>query len=299
MHSALRSRARTHDDPPTASTPHAVALAIKDGNDQSAPAGGLLAQPLRATATDGKGIGVPGAIVKFRVNRGSETGTTVMDTIAVAGFDGTASVELRLGTALDTSIVEASLADQPTVVARFRATATPPPRLDEVVPVVFLRRRYGSHAGPVLQSRGGRQLGVLRFCARAGVVRGDADTSLTVVVPPCVSAGAVTTRVVVGSVATNAIATTFVGSGGLIVAAAARRDHGQRDGARFMPSARRRRRVLPPRAAVGRVERHASGGFRARGGAPTLGTEAMSPLPLIVPTPRPVPRGDAVRSRAA
>ncbi len=137
------------------------------------------------------------------------------DTIAVAGFDGTASVGLRLGTALDTSIVEAFLADQPTVVARFRATATPPPRLDEVVPVSF-------SAGDTVRMRGQffnlATAGNSAFfgSAKGRVVRGDADTSLTVVVPPCVSAGAVNTRVVVGSVATNAIATTFVGSGGLI-----------------------------------------------------------------------------------
>jgi hypothetical protein len=204
-----------HDDPPTASTPRAVALAIKDGNDQSGPAGSVVAQPLRATATDGKATPVPGAIVKFRVTRGAETGTTVTDTVAVAGFDGTASIWLRLGTALDTSIVEAFLSDQPSVVARFRATATPPPRLDAVIPTSF-------STGDTVRMRGQffnvATAGNTAFfgSAKGRVVRGDADTSLTVVVPPCVSAGAVSARVVVGSVATNAIATMFVGAGGLL-----------------------------------------------------------------------------------
>jgi hypothetical protein len=126
-----------HDEDPTAATPRASALAVKDGSDQSGPAGSLLAQPLRATATDAKSTPVPGAIVRFRVARGAETGTTLTDTIAVAGFDGTASVGLRLGTAVDTSIVEAFLPDQGSAVARFRATATPPPRLDEVAPASF------------------------------------------------------------------------------------------------------------------------------------------------------------------
>jgi len=187
-------------------------VAIKDGNEQSGPAGGLLAQPLRATATDGKSTPVPGAIVRFRVARGAEAGTALTDTIAVAGFDGTASVGLRLGTALDTSIVEAFLPDQGAAVARFRATATPPPRLDDVVPTSF-------SAGDTVRLRG-RFFNVATSgntpffgSAKGRVIRGDADTSLTVVVPPCVSAGAISARVVVGSVATNGVAATFVGSG--------------------------------------------------------------------------------------
>ena len=158
---------------------------------------------------------MPGAVVRFRVTRGAQTGTVLTDTIAVAAFDGTASVGLRLGTALDTSIVEAFLGDQPTVVARFRAVATPPPRLDAVIPASFA-------AGDTVRLRGqffnsAASANVPFFgSAKGRVVRGDADTSLTVVVPPCVSAGPVSTRVLVGSVATNAVAATFAGSLGLL-----------------------------------------------------------------------------------
>ena len=211
----LLSVACKKDDGPTAATPRATALSIKDGNDQSGPAGSLLAQPLRVTAVDPKETPVPGAVVRFRVTRGAQTGTTLTDTIAVAGFDGTATVELRLGTALDTSIVEAFLSDQAAVVARFRAVATPPPRLVAVVPASFA-------AGDTVRLRGQffntvAAANVPFFgSAKGRVVRGDADTSLTVVVPPCVSAGAVTTRVVVGSVATNVVAATFTSPGGLL-----------------------------------------------------------------------------------
>jgi hypothetical protein len=48
------------------------------------------------------------------------------------------------------------------------------------------------------------------------VVRADADTSLTVVVPPCGSAGVVGARVVVGTVATNSVPATFAGPSGLL-----------------------------------------------------------------------------------
>jgi len=272
-----------HDDPPTGTTPRATALAIKDGNDQSGPAGSLLAKPLMATATDGKATPVPGAIVRFRVTRGAETGTTLTDTVAVAGFDGTASVGLRLGTALDTSIVEAFLSDQASAVARFRATATPPPRLDAIVPASF-------SAGDTVRLRGKffnvATGGNAAFfgSAKGRVVRGDADTSLTVVVPPCVSAGAISTRVVVGSVATNAVTATFVGSGGLtalqplegITVSGA--DLGScmqlaGGGASYL--------LVPQSAASSNSGRRAD--FALVATAATLGTDAASPLFPIVP----------------
>ena len=202
------------DDAPT-EPPRATALVIKDGTDQSGPAGGVLAQPLRTVATDANGAPVPGTVVHFRVTRGAQTGTTLTDTVAVATFDGTASVGLRLGTALDTSAVEAFLPDQPTAIARFRAVATPPPRLDAVIPSSF-------SAGDTVRLRGQffntAFLGNAVFfgSAKGRIVRGDADTSLTVVVPPCVSAGAISARVVVGSVGTNTLAATFSGSSGLL-----------------------------------------------------------------------------------
>ena len=292
-----------HDDPPTASTPHAVALVVADGNDQSAPAGGLLAQPLRSTATDGKGSPVPGAIVKFRVVRGGETGTTLTDTIAVAGFDGTASVGLRLGTALDTSIVEASLSDQPTVLVRFRASATPPPRLDAVVPVSF-------SAGDTVRLRGQffnlATAGNTAFfgSAKGRVVRGDADTSLTVVVPPCVSAGAVNARVVVGSVATNAIATTFVGSGGIVALRPLEgiTVSGADLGSCLQLAGGGASYLLVPQSAASDGPRQLNFGLTAE--AATLGSQATtSPRPQIVPQLQPVALGDqfdlALREREA
>ncbi len=202
------------DSAPT-EAPRAVALAIKDGNDQSGPAGGTLAQPLRATAVDGKQSPVAGTVVRFRVVRGAESGTVLTDSIAVTAFDGTASVELKLGSALDSSVVEAFLPDRPSAIARFRAVATPPPRLASIVPSSFA-------AGDTVRLRGQffntSASGNTAFIgsARARVVRADADTSLTVVVPPCVSAGAISARVVVGSVATNAVAATFAGPSGLL-----------------------------------------------------------------------------------
>jgi len=190
-------------------------LAVTDGNDQSAPAGSLAARALQATATDNTQHPVPGAVVRFRVTKGAETGTVLIDSIAVAGPDGAARAQVRLGSALDTSIVEASLPNAPTVIARFRVVATPPPRLDAIVPETFA-------VGDTVRLRGRNfnvtadSNAVFFGSARARIVRSDADTSLTVVVPPCVSAGSVAARVMVGTATTNVAAATFVGQAGLL-----------------------------------------------------------------------------------
>ena len=205
-------------DPVKAEPPRATALVVKDGNDQAGRAGSILARALQATATDGKQAAVAGAIVRFRVTRGGQSGTVLMDSIAVTSSDGTASVLLRLGMAVDTSIVEAFLPDAPAVTARFRAVATPPPRLDAVLPASFA-------AGDTVRLRGQFFNGtadsnvVVFGSARGRVVRAVSDTSLSVVVPPCVAAGTVAARVLVGTATTNTVSATFAGQGSLLALA--------------------------------------------------------------------------------
>jgi len=163
------------------------------------------------TASDAASNPVPGALVRFRVTRGAATGTTLADTIVVAGFDGAATVELRLGTALDTSIVEASLPDAPTVVARLTAVATPPPRLDGVQPATFASGDTVRLRGRFFNATPGANV-ALFGTARGRVIAGVADSSLTVIVPPCLPQGAVSARVVVGTVTTNGVASTATGA---------------------------------------------------------------------------------------
>ena len=198
-------------DPTRPEVPKATALTILGGNEQSGPAGGVLAQPLAVVATDASQSPVPGAFVRFRVTRGAATGTTLADTVVVAGFDGAAVVELRLGSAIDTSLVEASLPNAPTVVARFRAVATPPPRLDGVLPATFAPGDTIRLRGQFFSTTAVANVPLVGT-ARARVVGSAADTSLTVVVPPCVPAGPVSTRLVVGTVTTNGIQSTMVGA---------------------------------------------------------------------------------------
>ena len=202
-------------DPTPTETQRAVALALRDGNDQSGPAGGILNRPLSVAAVDDKQNPVPGTVVRFRVTRGAQVGTILLDTIAVAGFDGVAAVRLRLGSVLDTSIVEASLPDLPNATTSFRAVATPPPRLDAVIPLTFASGDTVRLRGQSFSTASDGNT-ALFGTARGRLVRRDSDTSLTVVVPPCVSAGIVNTRVVVGTVTTNAVSTTVAGISGLL-----------------------------------------------------------------------------------
>ena len=126
----------------------------------------------------------------------------------------------------------------------------------------------------------------MRRSAKGRVVRGDADTSLTVVVPPCVSAGAVNARVVVGTVATNSIAASFVGSGGLLALqplegiTVSGADLGSclqlvGGGASYL--------LVPQSAASSAGTPQLD--FALVAEAPTLGTEAAAPIRLTVPKP--------------
>ena len=77
-----------------------------------------------------------GAPVRFRVSKGAASGTTISDTVVVSGFDGTARVFVTLGTAVDTSAIDAFLAGTQTAVT-FHVVATPPPQLASVTPTTF------------------------------------------------------------------------------------------------------------------------------------------------------------------
>jgi hypothetical protein len=168
----------------------------------------MLARPIQARATNARQTPVAGAIVRFRVTRGASTGTTLFDSVAVSGPDGVARTYLRLGSAIDTSVVEATLADTPTAIARFRAVATTPPRLDGVAPATFA-------AGDTVRLRGkgfvaaADSNAVILGSTRVRVLRVDGDTSLTVVVPPCLAAGALSVSAIIGTVLSASVTGTF------------------------------------------------------------------------------------------
>jgi hypothetical protein len=139
----------------------------------------------------------------------------LIDTVAVSGPDGIASAVVRLGTVIDTSTVDATLADVPSAVARFRAVATTPPRVDAVIPATFA-------AGDTVRLRGKGFISApdsntaLFGSARVRVLRVDGDTALSVVVPPCLAAGGLSVRAVIGTVLSASVAGTFNSPAGRI-----------------------------------------------------------------------------------
>jgi hypothetical protein len=208
------------DGGPTGTQNRATAVAIQGGDLQRGAAGSLLGEPLQVTVKNAANAPVQGAVVRFRVLNGASTGTTVSDSAAVSGLDGIARIEVRLGAVLDTSRIEASLPNVTgaSAAVTFRVLATTPPTLASVTPATFL-------PGDTVRIRG-RNFNttaagntVLFTNARGRVVRGDADSVLVVVVPPCVSSGPVTVRVLVGTAPTNTVNAT-VNSGSPILSLA-------------------------------------------------------------------------------
>jgi hypothetical protein len=197
--------------------PVAASIVIRDGDLQSGPAGSALSEPLQVTAKDASNAPVAGAQVHFRVGRGASTGTTISDTVVVSGFDGTARVFVTLGSAVDTSTVDAFVTGSgagPTAVT-FRVVATPPPQLVSVTPTTFAAGDTVTLRGTNFNTTPAGNT-VVFGSARGRIVGGSGDSVLTVVVPPCVAAGAVLARVFVGSAPTNTVSATYSAGGSLL-----------------------------------------------------------------------------------
>ena len=179
-------------------------LTVLAGDGQSAPAGSLLAEPLRVTVKDGTGQAVQGAAIRFRVRAGSDAGAVLTDTIAVSGPGGVAATSLRVGARLETVTVDAFVPRREAEAVSFSATATDPPRLTSITPTSVA-------AGDTVVLRGERlSVGASAnevFFGEAGarVVEVSGDSVLRAVVPPCLPAGRVAARVVVAWAPTNAL----------------------------------------------------------------------------------------------
>jgi IPT/TIG domain-containing protein len=192
---------------PTTPEDSAHSIVIRLGDLQSAPAGSIAGEPLLVTVKDVGNQPVAGAIVKFRVRAGSPQGTQLSDTVATSGVDGIAGTTVRLGSALDTSRVDAFLPSNTAAQVTFRVVGTAPATLTAVTPSTIAPgdtvTLTGTHFSSLLEANT-----VLFGSARARVLSGTADTQLRVVVPPCLPAGAVQVRVAIGSAVTSAVAAT-------------------------------------------------------------------------------------------
>ena len=179
------------------------------GNGQSAAAGSVLPIPLSVQVTDASGAPVKGSRVVFRVLRGSATGSRMIDSISVTSPAGVATAELRLGSALDTTVVAAFPASAYQRAARFTAVAVAAPFVASISPATFASGDTitvrGSGFGAVLGADGT----VLFGDARARLLDGATDGLMRAVVPACLSPGLLTVRVAAGTVMSNGLATLY------------------------------------------------------------------------------------------
>ena len=187
-------------------------VTIHGGDDQNAPAGGELAQPLAVTVTDPGNLPVRGVAVRFRVATG--TGATLSDTVVTSGLDGVARVTARLGPAIGSYEFIGYISGRADQGVPFSAEATAPPTLTAAAPDNF-------SAGDTITLRGtdfnesvsGNEVFVAGIAAR--IIAGTSDT-LAIVIPPCVAPGPVAIAVRVGNVTTNSLTRTYASTGTVI-----------------------------------------------------------------------------------
>ena len=189
----------------TAPVEASFAITVNGGDGQRAAAGSVLPQPLAALVKDAAGAPVKGARVVFRVERGSVTGSRMLDSIGVTSPDGIATAQLQLGSALDTTIVMAFPAPASQRAVRFFAVGSAAPSIAAIVPATF-------GAGDTIVVRG-TGLGIAATSGgvdfdgmRAPAIAGGSDGAIRAVVPACLTPGPMTVRVAAGTVRSNGVA---------------------------------------------------------------------------------------------
>ncbi|MFN2398409.1 MAG: IPT/TIG domain-containing protein [Gemmatimonadaceae bacterium] len=193
-------------------TPSEVFQLTQQGGDgQSAPAGALLSQPLQVGVKDATGTPVSGVEVLFAVESGS--GAQVSDTVVTTGLAGIASVNARLGPAQGTYRFKAFLENKPNDEVGFTATATPPPTLVSASKTAVQAGDTIILTGTNFNTTTGGNV-VLFGTVKGRVLQGPTPTRLEVVVPPCITPGAVAVTVLVGSAPTNPLSVTYAAPAG-------------------------------------------------------------------------------------
>jgi hypothetical protein len=179
-------------------------IAIQAGDEQTGAAGSLLALPLAVVVKDPSGSPVRGAVVVYRAAAGS--GVELTDTLQTTGVDGIARVEARLGgqtTASMAPIATASVRGSQRQGVTFTAKTTPGPTLTQISKTTLSAGDTVTLTGTNFNTTStGNDV---RFGSARGLITRSSETSLDVVVPPCVTPGSVPVRVVVGTASTNSL----------------------------------------------------------------------------------------------
>ena len=166
-------------------------LKVISGDALTAPAGSLLRGAFSVEVRDAAGIPVRGTIVIFRVTRGAARGAAVSDSLVVTNDFGEATTDLRLPSAPDTVDAIAFPGGAQDRAVSLRAIASGGPTVSGVLPATVGPGDTLAIAGSIL---GGVSAIVEIGGARVAPISGGAG-ELRIVVPDCLSAGAVSVRV--------------------------------------------------------------------------------------------------------
>ncbi len=177
---------------------------VAPGDQQTAPAGGRLAMPLRVTARAADNSPSVRAEVQWSVVSGPAQAVLSDDLTLTDGF-GVAEVALTLGPAEGTYTVRASLMADPDLAVTFTAIATAPPMLVGIAPATFTGGDVvtvtGSDLSPNVTFEVGGALAIVQ-----SVVGG---ISATVAIPKCLSPGIVTVQAFESGAPSNELAATY------------------------------------------------------------------------------------------
>ena len=202
--------AACHQDRVTVPESASFAMEVVGGDLQHAPAGSVLPQAFAVKVTDVAGAPVKSAAVVFRVTRGAATGSRMLDSVALTGADGIATAQLQLGLAIDTSVVTAFPLPAASRTVTMKAVATPAP--------VIVSAPTAIASGDTIALRGtGLSIagfgGFIDFGGtRASALAVLGDTTLRVVVPPCLAPGDVALSVAYGTIRSNAVSSRYTSS---------------------------------------------------------------------------------------
>jgi hypothetical protein len=176
------------------------------GDAQVAPSGAVFRDPLTVEVRNPDGNVEMGVRVRFAVVPGRRHGGSLLDTVAVTGGDGRASVRARAGASGDTLAVVATIAALPRLSVRLFGVARDGPVVSRVSPAdvrpgdTLTINGSGFDEGALAVRVGGAPAAPIGLTTANGV---------RVVVPPCADTGLVPVLVTVGGAAAAPGAVTY------------------------------------------------------------------------------------------
>ena len=187
-----------------------ASIAKVDSTDaQTAPGGGRVA--LRAIVRSSDDEGVVRVAVRWSITSAPGAGGSLSDSVTLTDGTGTAAVRYTLGPAEGTSLVRAELADDLTKSVGFTVTTSSPPILATVTPARFQAGDQVVVVGSNLTDETTFSVGGVAAQAVSNL-----GTTVTLVIPPCLTPGTVALRAHAGTASSDPIFGDYTAPAGVI-----------------------------------------------------------------------------------